>query len=156
MGIDIVTCPKCKMRVLPKNDGTCPSCQAFISSKERSFGQNPSDSHLPAQTKSRENSVSKDTVATKKSTINEKPNVQEISDYANDEYNLRRYAAAQRGWKRMWTGFFWLALGSCITWATYYVAASSTFGGSYTICYGAIALGAIYFLWGLVEWLANR
>jgi hypothetical protein len=26
----IVTCPKCRMRVLPQSDGTCPSCQARI------------------------------------------------------------------------------------------------------------------------------
>jgi hypothetical protein len=27
----ITTCPNCGMRVLPKSDGTCPSCQARIS-----------------------------------------------------------------------------------------------------------------------------
>jgi hypothetical protein len=27
----IVVCPKCKTRVLPKSDGTCPSCQYNIS-----------------------------------------------------------------------------------------------------------------------------
>ncbi len=27
----IVICPKCKARVLPKTDGTCPCCQARIS-----------------------------------------------------------------------------------------------------------------------------
>jgi rubrerythrin len=26
----IVICPECGMRVLPKTDGTCPSCQAKI------------------------------------------------------------------------------------------------------------------------------
>lgn len=76
--------------------------------------------------------------------------------YPNEAVNLHRYAVAQRGWKRMWTGFFWLALGSCITWVTYSAAASSPYGGRYTICYGAIALGGIYFLWGLFEWLGNR
>jgi hypothetical protein len=29
--MNMTTCPKCKMRVLPKADGTCPSCQAVIS-----------------------------------------------------------------------------------------------------------------------------
>jgi hypothetical protein len=29
--MNIVTCPKCKMQVLPKADGTCPSCLAQIS-----------------------------------------------------------------------------------------------------------------------------
>ena len=29
--MNMITCPKCKMRVLPKADGTCPSCQAVIS-----------------------------------------------------------------------------------------------------------------------------
>ena len=28
--IGITICPKCKMRVIPKPDGTCPSCQARI------------------------------------------------------------------------------------------------------------------------------
>ena len=31
----VVTCPNCKMRVLPKADGTCPSCQAIIPQKEK-------------------------------------------------------------------------------------------------------------------------
>ena len=31
--MSIVTCPKCKMRVIPKPDGTCPSCQAVIGQK---------------------------------------------------------------------------------------------------------------------------
>ena len=26
----IITCPNCKMRVIPRADGTCPSCQASI------------------------------------------------------------------------------------------------------------------------------
>jgi hypothetical protein len=26
----MTTCPECKMRVFPKADGTCPSCQAII------------------------------------------------------------------------------------------------------------------------------
>ena len=78
------------------------------------------------------------------------PNVTNVTD------NLRRSVAAQRGWKRMRSGFFWLVLGSLIPWGTYSVAASSPYGGSYTICYGAIALGGIYFLWGLLEWLINR
>jgi hypothetical protein len=69
---------------------------------------------------------------------------------------LRRAAAAQRGLKRMWTGFLWLALGSLITWGTYSAASSSQYGGTYTICYGAIGLGGLYFLWGLMEWLSNR
>jgi hypothetical protein len=30
----IKTCPNCKMRVLPKSDGTCPNCQALISPEE--------------------------------------------------------------------------------------------------------------------------
>jgi hypothetical protein len=30
----IKTCPNCKMRVLPKSDGTCPSCQTIISQDE--------------------------------------------------------------------------------------------------------------------------
>ena len=29
--MSIVTCPNCKMRVLPNPDGTCPSCRAMIS-----------------------------------------------------------------------------------------------------------------------------
>lgn len=32
-GPSIITCPKCKMRVLPKMDGTCPSCQAVIANR---------------------------------------------------------------------------------------------------------------------------
>jgi hypothetical protein len=29
------TCPNCKMRVFPKSDGTCPSCQSIIPQKEK-------------------------------------------------------------------------------------------------------------------------
>jgi len=32
----IVTCTKCKMRVIPRKDGTCPSCQAVILSEQGS------------------------------------------------------------------------------------------------------------------------
>ena len=32
----VVTCPNCKMRVFPKADGTCPSCQAIILLEENS------------------------------------------------------------------------------------------------------------------------
>jgi len=28
--MSIVTCPNCKMKVLPRSDGTCPSCQKII------------------------------------------------------------------------------------------------------------------------------
>jgi hypothetical protein len=31
MSLPMVACPHCKVRVLPKQDGTCPSCQAKIS-----------------------------------------------------------------------------------------------------------------------------
>lgn len=31
----LVTCPNCETRVLPKLDGTCPSCQFLISQKEK-------------------------------------------------------------------------------------------------------------------------
>jgi hypothetical protein len=41
--MDIVTCPSCKMKVLPKRDGTCPSCQAVIS-KVVSGSAQPQDS----------------------------------------------------------------------------------------------------------------
>lgn len=30
-----MTCPNCKMRVLPKTDGTCPSCQAILLHKRK-------------------------------------------------------------------------------------------------------------------------
>lgn len=32
-GPSIITCPKCKVRVLPRLDGTCPSCQAVIAAR---------------------------------------------------------------------------------------------------------------------------
>lgn len=32
--MNIITCPNCKMRVLPKADGTCPSCQAVLTPQE--------------------------------------------------------------------------------------------------------------------------
>jgi hypothetical protein len=67
-----------------------------------------------------------------------------------------RSLAARRGWKRMWIGLIFLALGSFITYASYSSAASSPVGGSYTICYGAMIFGGIYFLWGLMGWLMNR
>ncbi len=33
MSLGIVECPNCRMRVLPMEDGTCPSCQAHLSSR---------------------------------------------------------------------------------------------------------------------------
>ena len=33
--MDLSICPNCKMHVLPKLDGTCPSCQSMIPQKEK-------------------------------------------------------------------------------------------------------------------------
>ncbi|MBI4733040.1 MAG: hypothetical protein HY781_13115 [Chloroflexi bacterium] len=35
--MDIVVCPKCKMRVIPKADGTCPSCQGRIRGAAKTY-----------------------------------------------------------------------------------------------------------------------
>jgi hypothetical protein len=32
--MNIVTCPNCKMRVIPRSDGSCPSCQFELSQPE--------------------------------------------------------------------------------------------------------------------------
>lgn len=42
----IVTCTKCKMRVIPRQDGTCPSCQAVISSEQGSIKRKTSSAQL--------------------------------------------------------------------------------------------------------------
>lgn len=77
-------------------------------------------------------------------------------EFRETMFDPEKSAAAQRGWKRMWTGLLWLALGSIITFITYTLAAGQSYGGRYMICYGAIGMGGIYFLWGLFEWLINR
>jgi len=55
--MNMVTCPKCKMRVLPREDGTCPSCQAAISptriaKTSKSALPKPSKASLPLKQKS--------------------------------------------------------------------------------------------------------
>jgi hypothetical protein len=32
--MNIVTCPNCKMKVIPRSDGSCPSCQFELSQPE--------------------------------------------------------------------------------------------------------------------------
>jgi uncharacterized Zn finger protein (UPF0148 family) len=39
--MNITTCPYCKMKVIPKEDGTCPSCQSIISQKEEELITKP-------------------------------------------------------------------------------------------------------------------
>ena len=44
---DVVTCPKCKTRVLPKQDGTCPNCHSKIKSgKERKISLSTKSENL--------------------------------------------------------------------------------------------------------------
>lgn len=69
----MVTCPKCKMRVLPKEDGTCPSCQAVISSSKiartsKSALPKPEKTSLPLKQKSpaTTKSISSKTIADKR------------------------------------------------------------------------------------------
>jgi uncharacterized Zn finger protein (UPF0148 family) len=38
----VVTCPKCNIRVLPKQDGTCPNCQTILSPTESVIKQKSS------------------------------------------------------------------------------------------------------------------
>ena len=45
----MVTCPKCGTRVLPKQDGTCPSCRAVISSEEDGAGRESSSASSKVQ-----------------------------------------------------------------------------------------------------------
>lgn len=45
----IVTCPKCNMRVVPKQDGTCPSCQSILSPKESATKQKSRNTASGAQ-----------------------------------------------------------------------------------------------------------
>jgi hypothetical protein len=42
--MNMVTCPNCGMVVLPKADGTCPSCQAVIVKGEK--GKNKEEEHV--------------------------------------------------------------------------------------------------------------
>jgi hypothetical protein len=71
--MNMVTCPKCKMRVLPKEDGTCPSCQAVISPSKiartsKSALVKPEKASLPLKQKSSAGtkSISSKTVADKR------------------------------------------------------------------------------------------
>jgi hypothetical protein len=51
-------------------------------------------------------------------------------------------------------GLLWTIAGSVITCGTYIFA--SDLGGRYVLCYGAIILGVIDFLAGLIGWLTSR
>ena len=71
--MNMTTCPKCKMRVLPKADGTCPSCQAVISATRiakttKSALPKPSKASLPldGKTAAGAKSVSSTKVADKR------------------------------------------------------------------------------------------
>jgi hypothetical protein len=35
--MNIVTCPNCKMKVIPRSDGSCPSCQFELSPPEEAI-----------------------------------------------------------------------------------------------------------------------
>ncbi len=75
---------------------------------------------------------------------------------------LQRLAHAKRGFNRMLRGLALVIIGSCITFASYFIAAfiaaSNPVGSSYTytICWGAIVVGVLYSLSGMFEWLTNR
>jgi len=44
---NIIICPKCKMRVLPDEDGTCPICNSIIS-KKKALPSSPSQQLTPS------------------------------------------------------------------------------------------------------------
>lgn len=59
----------------------------------------------------------------------------------------------QPGARNMGLGFLWFAGGVIITWVTYTAASG---GGTYVITYGAILVGAIQFIIGLVQFLTYQ
>lgn len=73
--MSIVTCPKCKMRVLPGPDGTCPSCQAIISSEQGGIKRTSSYArlNLKVQPKTNKERISKVPSVTRKSAIKKIP-----------------------------------------------------------------------------------
>jgi tetratricopeptide (TPR) repeat protein len=66
---------------------------------------------------------------------------------------LRAALQQEKARTRMKTGFGIFLLGGIVTGASYLFAKPS---GTFVICYGAMILGAIYFVLGCFEWLANR
>ncbi len=54
----------------------------------------------------------------------------------------------------MLIGLVIATIGTVITISTYDTA--SSFGGEYTVCYGAIIVGAWLLLAGMLEWLTNK
>ena len=76
MNIGIITCPNCKMRVAPKLDGTCPSCQSVISSEKNTIRRKNITSRLTKKSKSKVISSSNSEVSTSRSPIVEKPSTQ--------------------------------------------------------------------------------
>jgi len=79
----IVTCPQCKMRVFPKQDGTCPSCQAIISSNKGGIKQKTNSATSSVQSNSNKRSIAKNAVSSRKVPI------------VNDE--LRKYSLKAQG-----------------------------------------------------------
>jgi len=57
------------MRVLPKQDGTCPNCQAILSPKKSAAGQKPGSAAAGVQPGPNEHSSTKDAVPPQKDTI---------------------------------------------------------------------------------------
>lgn len=78
--MSIVTCPKCKMRVLPKQDGTCPSCQAVISSEQGGIKRKTSSDQLNRKVlpKSNKERISKEASATRKSATRQMPSTPKL------------------------------------------------------------------------------
>jgi len=116
------------MRVLPKVDGTCPSCQVNIQEEAKKVKVNPNEdtAHL--------------------STSNPKP-----LDFS--WATLEKVIKAEKYSERMMRGLIWTIVGIAITTGTYFFAEP---GDHFIICWGAVLFGVIDFLVGLFGWLANR
>ena len=67
---------------------------------------------------------------------------------------LLRKARGEKFKKRMTRGLLWTIAGSVVTCATYVF--SDSLGGEFVLCYGAIIIGVIDFLAGLIGWIFSR
>jgi hypothetical protein len=168
------------MRVLPKQDGTCPSCQYIIRRKKPT--SNLLGDKLVTKSKKISNSIRKTSASSVKMDSQKKQISRAMYEHAaslveageskakvvadlksrgfdeesaniaaNNIFNRRAIAVKEAGKKNMLYGALWCIGGVVVTALSYLFATSSPTGGRYIITYGAIVIGAIQFIRGFIQ-----
>ncbi|MCE9644863.1 MAG: hypothetical protein K8S20_02605 [Chloroflexi bacterium] len=156
----VVVCPHCNTKVLPKLNGTCPSCLLFINKELKNVDENekstyvrniPEHSDVNKQSPNIEVGQEINLESNSKELVKFTPNG--IPILTDPVEQAKRALAAKKGLRNMLIGLLMLVPGGIFTAIGYLIA---PVGGSYVVCYGAIIFGSIKFIQGLVEWLSNR